>query len=102
MVAARDLWAELREPDPPLVVDVREPREFRQGHIPQARIIPLPQLLGGPADLPRDRRIVVVCRSGRRSALATAALLGQGYTELATLAGGMLAWEAANLLEAVE
>jgi SulP family sulfate permease len=83
------------------VVDVREPREFNQGHIPQAQLIPLPQLLARPVDLPRDRRIILVCRSGRRSAMAAACLLGCGYTDLATLQGGMLAWESTNLLEAI-
>jgi SulP family sulfate permease len=101
-IAPRDLWQQLRVPDPPLVVDVREPREFRHGHVPGAQIVPLPQILAGPVDLPRDRRIVVACRSGRRSTVAAAVLRGRGYDNLATLEGGMLAWEAANLLEAIE
>jgi SulP family sulfate permease len=96
-----ELWQQLHTPQPPLVVDVREPREFDQGHIPQARLIPLPRLLTGQPDLPKDRRIVLVCRSGRRSAMAAAWLLSCGYTKLAILQGGMLAWESTNLLEAV-
>jgi sulfate permease, SulP family len=102
VVAPRDLWQQLHAPQPPLIVDVREPREFKQGHIPHAQLVPLPQLLAEPVDLPRDRSIVLACRSGRRSARAAAALFDRGYTDLATLQGGMLAWESANLLEAVE
>ena len=102
VVAPRDLWAQLHTPQPPLIVDVREPREFGHGHIAQAHLVPLPQLLAGPMDLPPDQRIVLVCRSGRRSARAAAALFDRGYTDLAILDGGMLAWEAANLLEALE
>lgn len=102
-IAPRWLWERLREPAPPLVVDVREPREYAAGHIPQARLIPLPKLLAQPPeDLPRDRSIVLVCRSGRRSARAAAALRAQGYEDIAIVRGGMLGWEAANLLEAVD
>jgi sulfate permease, SulP family len=102
-IAPRWLWERLREPSPPAVIDVREPREFAQGHIPQARLIPLPALLADtPADLPRDRRIVLVCRSGRRSARAAAALSARGYDDVAIVRGGMLGWEAAHLLQAVD
>lgn len=97
----RALWDELRAEGPPLVVDVREPREFRQGHIPGARLLPLPQLLEAPAALPRGRPIVLACRSGRRSARAAAALKAQGYDDVRVLAGGLLSWEGANLLTAV-
>jgi SulP family sulfate permease len=100
-LTARALWQLLRDTEAPLVVDVREPREFKQGHIPQAQLVPLSTLLSGTPDLPRDRPIVVVCRSGRRSARAAALLHGQGYDKLTILQGGMLAWENAGLLEAV-
>ncbi|HMQ31915.1 MAG TPA: rhodanese-like domain-containing protein, partial [Chloroflexaceae bacterium] len=101
-VSGRQLWEELRGAAPPLVVDVREPREFRQGHIAEARLLPLGEILAGPVELPRDRPVVLVCRSGRRSARAAAVLAPQGYDNLRILAGGMLAWEGQNLLEAVE
>lgn len=100
-VTPRNLWDELRGEHPPLVVDVREPREFREGHIPGAQLVPLPQLLDAPAALPHDRPIVLACRSGRRSARAAAALHSQGYSNLRVLAGGLLSWEGANLLTAV-
>ncbi|MBK9712117.1 MAG: STAS domain-containing protein [Kouleothrix sp.] len=96
------LWQQLRGPAPPLVIDVREPREFQRGHIPQAQLIPLPTLLANPPELPPDRPIVLVCRGGRRSGRAAALLGGNGRTNVAVLDGGMLAWEAAGLLEAVE
>ena len=99
----------------PLVVDVREPREFRQGHIPGAHLAPLPKLLtAAPGDregvapgigmpgLPHDRDIVLVCRTGRRSIRAAAALQHFGYRRLHILQGGILAWEAAGLLEALD
>lgn len=97
----RQLWDVLRGSAAPLVVDVREPREFRQGHVPGARNLPLAELFAGPCELPRDRPIVLVCRSGRRSARAAALLTSQGYTDPLVLAGGMLAWEAENLLAVI-
>jgi rhodanese-related sulfurtransferase len=52
--------------------------------------------------LPHDRPIVVVCRSSRRSRLAAASLQRNGYEHISLLDGGMLAWEKAGLLEAVD
>jgi SulP family sulfate permease len=101
-LAARELWRQIHAARPPLVIDVREPREFRQGHIPGAQLIPLGNLFSSPPDLPRDQPIVLACRSGRRSARAADLLKSQGYSNLRILEGGMLAWQSANLLEAVE
>lgn len=110
-IQPRDLWRRLhpakgngkngRTP-PPLIIDVREPREYRQHHIPEAELHPLAEILAGEADLPKDREIVIVCRSSRRSRRAAAALRKQGYTKLAYLEGGIQGWESANLLEAIE
>lgn len=96
------LWRALRSETPPVAIDVREPREFRQGHVPDSRLIPLPKLLADLDLAPRDRAVVLICRGGRRSARAAAALLAAGHPNVAALQGGMVAWEAANLLEASE
>jgi SulP family sulfate permease len=81
---------------------VREPREFHQGHIAEARLVPLTSILADSVSLPGDQSIVLVCRTGRRSQRAAFALHRQGIVDVAVLQGGMRAWEAANLLEAVE
>lgn len=99
-ITARALWEQLHTAQPPQVIDVREPREFQRGHIPGARNIPLAQLLRHREHLPPGP-LVLVCRSGRRSLRAAALLAGRTPPPL-VLEGGMLAWEAANLLEAVE
>jgi sulfate permease, SulP family len=98
------LWRNLRQPIErrPLLIDVREPREFHQGHIMGAELIPLPELLTNGFNLPRDREITLVCRGGRRSHRAAAVLQERGYEQIVVLRGGMLAWEAAGLLEAVD
>lgn len=78
-----------------LLLDVREQNEWDAGHAPQARHLPLGRLQNEWTSLPRERRIVIVCRSGRRSATATAALLGAGI-DAVNLTGGMQAWSAAG------
>jgi SulP family sulfate permease len=85
-----------------VLVDVREPREYEGGHIPQARLLPLRLIAKQGRSLPSDRQIVLVCRSGRRSRLATYILQDMGYTHVCNLQGGMLAWEAAGYPVAVE
>lgn len=102
-ITPQALWELLRNGDTTLkVFDVREPREYQQAHIPQARLVPLPEILTGTSDLPKDCNIVLVCRSGRRSARAAHVLQTRGYRNVRILAGGILAWEAAGLLEATE
>ena len=101
----QELWQQLHTQKPeqfPLIVDVREPREFRRGHIPDARSIPLPTIILDTVKLPNDRQIVIVCRSSRRSRRAAFTLQQMGVMNVAILEGGMLAWEAADLLEAVD
>jgi SulP family sulfate permease len=88
--------------DSPLIFDVREPREFRKGRIPQARLKPLPLLLSDISDIPVDQSVVFVCRSGRRSRLAAHILKERGCKKVLVLSGGMLAWESCGLLEAVD
>ena len=79
-----------------LVLDVREQGEWDAGHIAGARHIPLGELGARYEELPRDRRIVCVCRSGGRSLTATQALAGAGF-DIHNLDGGLKAWAAAGL-----
>jgi SulP family sulfate permease len=101
-VSPRDLWHQLRSDNPPLIVDVREQREFERCHIPQAQLLPLPRLFCDVPELPQGQPIVFVCRGGRRSTRAAYLVQTQGYEDVAVLGGGMLGWEAANLLAAVD
>jgi sulfur dioxygenase len=81
------------------VLDVREPDEFdgALGHIVGARLIPLGALVERVGQLSQEKPLVVVCRSGARSAQATVLLRNKGFTRLANLAGGMLRWRAQRL-----
>ncbi len=78
-------------PNPPLLIDVRSPMEFAAGHIHGARLVPLPELGRRLADLPKDRPLVCVCRSGHRSGAAVRQLHALGYS-VQNMAGGMLRW----------
>jgi rhodanese-related sulfurtransferase len=80
-----------------LALDVREADEYAAGHLRGARLIPLGVLSRHLAALPRDRDIVVVCRSGRRSGEAVQLMQRAGFDNAVNLAGGMLAWRAAGL-----
>ena len=76
------------------LVDVRGADEAAVVSIPGARLVPLPRVLAGEAEhaLPRDRRVVLHCKSGGRSAQALAALREQGFRDVAHVDGGVLAW----------
>lgn len=77
----------------PLVLDVREPWEFRRGHVPGARLIPLGQLAERIDELEPERPVAVICASGNRSQSA-AALLGQkGFQKVFNVLGGTKAWK---------
>jgi len=79
-----------------LMLDVREPGEWQAGHVAQAWLLPMGQVARHRSDLPRDRQIVVVCRSGGRSAAVAEALRAWGF-DAVNLSGGMSAWAAAGL-----
>ncbi|MDE2184783.1 MAG: rhodanese-like domain-containing protein [Alphaproteobacteria bacterium] len=77
-----------------VIVDVREPDEFAQGHIDGAIPMPLGTLAARYGELPKDAQLVVYCRSGHRSAKAVAFLLAHGYSRAVSLHGGYMAWAA--------
>lgn len=73
------------------LVDVREPSEVAGGTLPGAVNIPLGELAARIDELDRSRRVVLLCRSGARSANAAALLAGAGFPDVVNLVGGMLA-----------
>jgi rhodanese-related sulfurtransferase len=85
---------------PPFLLDVREPSEFEQARITGATLIPLGILPSRLDALPKDRPIVVYCRSGRRSAHAVSFLREKGFTNVQNLTGGMNAWLATHSCDA--
>ncbi|MHC4218556.1 MAG: rhodanese-like domain-containing protein, partial [Planctomycetota bacterium] len=94
---ALDRFQELAEDPETPIFDIREPEEYRRGHIPRAESLPLRLLPDRWDDLPRDRTILMVCRSGRRSSRALRMLEDAGVMNVHALRGGILAWRAAGL-----
>jgi len=78
------------------VLDVREPDEWQAGHVAGAQHIPLGELRERLSEVPKDRTVLAVCRSGSRSEAATRGLRTLGYT-VENLEGGMTAWKRAGL-----
>ncbi|MBL8384086.1 MAG: MBL fold metallo-hydrolase [Burkholderiales bacterium] len=88
-------WVEAN-PGQAQIIDVREPEEYAGplGHIAGSRLIPLPQLETRCSEIDPARPVIVVCRSGSRSAQACVLLAKAGMARVANLAGGMLRWRA--------
>jgi hydroxyacylglutathione hydrolase len=82
---------------PPLLIDIRAPRERDQKHIAGSLAIPLNHLTEKLKTLPKDRPLLVYCAGGYRSSIAASLLQSNGYPLVSELAGGLAAWEAANL-----
>ena len=79
------------------ILDVRQPDEWQQLHIPGATLIPLGELPNRLNEVPKDQKIVVVCRSGNRSAQGRDILLGAGYEQVTSMAGGVTQWQKQGL-----
>lgn len=82
-----------------VLLDVREPQEYQEGFLPNSIRIPLGSLSEKAAQLDkhRERPIIIVCRSGNRSAKAVRMLKQMGYETVYNLGGGLHAWRTANL-----
>ena len=90
-VSAAELNEKLKQAKRPFVVDVRQPEEFRTGHIINAKLIPLGELKQRMDELPTDKEIVCVCATGSRSRSATKMLVNAGYNAV-NMNGGMMIW----------
>lgn len=78
------------------ILDVRQPEEWDAVHIPDATLIPLGELASRVSEVPRGQQVVVVCRSGNRSAQGRDILLGAGFPSVTSMAGGMNDWAASG------
>ena len=78
------------------ILDVREQDEWDAGHIPGAKLIPLGSLAMGSGEVPHLEPVVIVCRSGNRSAQARDVLKSIGFVHVTSMAGGMNEWAAAG------
>lgn len=75
-----------------ILLDVRQPEEYRSGHLPGAVFMPLPELIDKVGELDPAKSVVAYCRSGNRSRAAAAFLLSEGFSTVYSLDGGITAW----------
>lgn len=87
--------AQLREQGA-FVLDVRQPEEWNQLHVPGATLIPLDQLASRVNEVPKDKEVVVICRSGNRSQAGRDILLQAGFEKVTSVSGGIIAWRNAG------
>jgi rhodanese-related sulfurtransferase len=93
-ITVSELKERLAQGDQPFILDVRQPEEYAEQHIPGAVLIPLGELLGRVGELEqyRDQEMIVMCRSGNRSGQACLFLNMRGFDNATNLRGGILAW----------
>ena len=96
-ISAPAVAEELSNPGPPLLLDIRNTREWATKHVEGSVNIPLNHLQERIGEIPRDRRIAIHCAGGYRSSIAASILQQYGITNLTEMAGGLAAWEAAKL-----
>jgi rhodanese-related sulfurtransferase len=97
-ISPAELAQMMKQGDHLVVLDVRSPEEYaRDGHIAGSRLMPLPTVPVRSNELPHDKPIVCVCRSGARSSAACEALRKQGFENIINMNGGMTAWQRAGL-----
>ncbi len=89
--------ADIKDRPDVVLIDVREPWEYNEGHIPGVKLIPLGQLSNRLDEIPKDKFVVMTCRSGNRSSKATQFLRSQGFDNVHNMLGGILAWQKADL-----
>ncbi|QIK38742.1 rhodanese-like domain-containing protein [Caldichromatium japonicum] len=91
-IDSESLSQRLKDPCPPLLIDIRTPTEMAQGIIPNARLLPMHLVPLRLNEIPNDREAVIYCRSGARSYHVCAYLMQQGYDRVINLRGGIIAW----------
>ena len=73
-------------------IDVREPGEYKSGHVPGFRNVPLGQIKNRLDELPKEAEVVLMCRSGARSMMAAKLLKKNGYQKIVNVSGGISQW----------
>ena len=89
--------AQIKDRADVVVFDVREQVEYDEGHIPGVTLIPLGEVANRLSEIPKDKTVIMTCRSGNRSGQATDFLRQNGYTNVHNMEGGIVAWQQAGL-----
>ncbi len=95
-LSVQELQEKLKDKNQLFLLDVRQPEEFRLGHIAGAKLIPLGELGRRMNEVPQEQEIVCICASGHRSVPAVRLLVDAGYIAC-SMNNGMIAWQMARL-----
>lgn len=91
-----DTLAEIKDRSDVYVLDVREQWEYDEGHIPGVVLLPMSELPGRMSEIPKDKNVIVTCRTGNRSGQVTEFLRENGFENVHNMLGGIVAWEQAG------
>ncbi|HEY8346660.1 MAG TPA: rhodanese-like domain-containing protein [Symbiobacteriaceae bacterium] len=91
-ITTAELEQRLKSGEKLTIIDVREPWEYAEGHIPGSLLRPLGQIQNWAQEFQKDQPLILICRSGGRSAQAYQYLAAQGFTNLKNVDGGIVAW----------
>ena len=89
--------AALKDNSEVFVLDVREQNEYDDSHIPGVTLIPMSTIADRLSEIPKDKTVIVTCRSGNRSSQVATYLRQQGFMNIHDMAGGIVAWQNAGL-----
>lgn len=92
-ISAEQLEERMKETSGLEIIDVREPNEYKGGHISRAKNVPMSKLADQANKIPKNKPVALICRSGNRSMVAARRLKKMGYENLLNVRGGMMAWK---------
>jgi rhodanese-related sulfurtransferase len=92
-ISTDEMQEVVKDPKGKQIIDVREPDEYRHGHIHMARNIPLTQINTAVNGIPKEKDTYLICESGFRSTQAARVLRKKGFTNLYSVKGGMRQWK---------
>ena len=86
----------IKDNDDVFLLDVREPWEYEEAHIPGVTLLPMGEVASRLSEIPTDKEVIVTCRSGNRSGQVADFLRQNGFDNIHNMSGGILAWQEAG------
>lgn len=92
-ITTSELKTRLENGEKPLIIDVREPWEYQEGHVPGAVLRPVGNIRTWVNEFDKNKEILVICRTASRSSVACQFLTRSGFTNVKNVAGGIITWQ---------
>ncbi|MFZ5817160.1 MAG: rhodanese-like domain-containing protein [Bacillota bacterium] len=94
-ISTAELQSRLEKGEKLTVIDVREPWEYAEGHVPGSLLRPLGQIRSWAQEFNKKDEIILICRTASRSAMAYQYLTAMGFTNVKNVSGGIITWRGA-------